>query len=123
MKKLLVLAVLILVGAASWAQQSTIGTGQWLHDGWTSYQNAHNGQTIPWPAMVNEQGYVAFVLAAAEVMYAADWLALANTTPGQWFAVVGNYLDAHPELWTASGDVLVYHALYAAWPGPVAAPY
>ena len=52
MKKLLVLVVLILVGAASWAQDfgtgqwaQDFGTGRWLHDFWPSEQKGINKAT------------------------------------------------------------------------------
>jgi hypothetical protein len=38
-KKLPVLVVvLVLIGAAAWAQNNTLGRGQWLHDLWQSDQ-------------------------------------------------------------------------------------
>lgn len=49
MKKLLgLVVVLILIGAASWAQ-SDVGTGQgqWLHDLWGSYQRERNHAGTP----------------------------------------------------------------------------
>lgn len=117
MKKLLVLVVLILVGASSWAQ-NIMGTGQWLHDLWISAQKADN-QT----ATMTDSGlaleYQGYVVGAGQVMDDAHWVDLSNTTWGQWSEIVGKYLDAHPEQWNYPAQVLVYFALSKAWPGKV----
>ena len=121
MKKLLVLVViLVLVGAASWAQ-SDLGTGQWLHDNWESYQRVINNTAVELDALQGST-YIGFVMAASRVMYDEAWLNLENTTFGQRYAVVGKYLDANPEQWNQPAEVLVYRALYAAWPGPLSPP-
>ena len=91
---------------------------------WRGYQEIdRNGAAAAWPAHVDTRGYQSFIMGAAAVMYDADWLDLAGVTYGQEFAVVGKYLDEHPEQWNLSAERLVYLALYAAWPGKVAAPY
>lgn|GEM_PF-4090898 len=124
MKKLLVLvAVFILVGTGSWAQDITgqSGTGQWLHDLWGGWQKQQNqSATLVDKAFAGE--YRGFVAGAVTVMGAVGWLRLENTTWGQWFALVGKYLDNHPEEWNAEAVVLVYRALYAVWPGKVLPP-
>ena len=56
-------------------------------------------------------------------MWDAGWLNLKGTTDEQTWAVVGKYLDDHPEKWNLGAQGLVYFALYAVWPGKVAAPY
>jgi len=66
---------------------------------------------------------MSFIIGAGAVMYDADWLDLAGVTYGQEFAVVGKYLDDHPEQWNLRAVKLVYLALYAVWPGTKAAPY
>ena len=123
MKKLFVLAVvLIMVSAASWAQ-STVGTGQWLYELWPSAQksitNQPTTQLDDWDAGL----FSGFVQGAAQVMWDADWLDLTGTTYAQWSAVVGKYLDAHPEQWNLSAELLVYRAIHTVRPGKVAAPY
>ena len=121
MKKLLVV-VLILVCAASWAQD-TFGTGQWLHDIWKGFQRTNSSDAsdaVDWPALAMQ--YQGYVWGAATVMYNANWLDLTGITSGQLFAVVGKYLDANPEQWNLFAEVLIYRALYAVWPGNVAAP-
>ena len=113
--------VLVLVSAAAWAQ-STAGKGQWLHDCWVSAQKANDGTASErdWPLAYI---YAGFVAGAAGVMNAADWLNLTNITWAQQQAVVGKYLDDHPEQWNLPAETLVYRALHAVWPGTKAAPY
>jgi hypothetical protein len=73
MKKLLVLVVvLVLVGAASWAQ-STMGSGQWLYDLWQSYQRSANG-TGALEDAANFGLYMGFVVGAATTMGDGNWL-------------------------------------------------
>jgi len=122
MKKLLVLVVLILVGTVSWAQSQT-GSGQWLHDLWEGDQRAIKSQDPDPRDMVRSMEYVGFVTGAADVMYDADWLNLEGITYGQWCALVGKYLDDHPEQWNIKAVALVYRALHAAWPGNRISPY
>lgn len=122
MKKSIVLVVLILIGTASWAQ-STFGTGQWLHDLWTSYQRAKNSQTSTPSDTMDPVEYMGFVEGAGRVMQDAGWLDMTRITYGQQFAVVGKYLDDHPEKWNNRAEVLVFWALYAVWPGKTPSPY
>jgi TonB family protein len=119
------MAVLLLFGATAWAQDTTFGTGQWLHDDWLAFQKVAGGGSPTEQEGVISSMYIGFVLGATGVMRDANWIATpANGTVGQWAAVVGKYLDDHPEQWTWPAEVLVYHALYAVWPGKVvAAPY
>ena len=123
MKKLMVLAVLLLVGAASWAQGAT---GQWLHDHWSTYKKilteAGTGHGPSMALAVEGTTYMGFVIGAATGHVYMGWLHLANTSYGQWFEIVGKYLDDHPEKWNLDADNSVYWALYAFWPGKVAAP-
>jgi hypothetical protein len=120
MKKLLVV-VLILAGMVAWAD--TFGTGQWLHDGWQAQQKSLNGQTMTPEDHVNALMYMGFVLGASHVMVTAGWIYPSVGTVGQDLAVVGKYLENHPEQWNEFAEVLVYRALYAVWPGKTAAPY
>jgi hypothetical protein len=112
MRKLLALVVLVLVGVMSEAQ-ATIGSGQWLHDGWGSARKVDKSSTDY--ALAFE--YEGFVLGATRVMLAARWIAIpATVSVGKWLAVVGKYLDANPEKRNLA-ESLVYQALYAVWPG------
>jgi hypothetical protein len=115
MKKVLILlAVLILVGAASWAQGNT---GQWLHDLWPSAQKVINHQPTNELETWNGGIFFGFVECAGQVFDAAGLLVLGSVTVGQEVAVVGKYLDDHPERWNLGAEVSVYWALHATWPG------
>ena len=119
MKKLIVLvAVLVLIGTASWAQ-SEMGSGQWLHGIWESFSQPQRNNA----GSMNKLWFIGFVSGAAVVMEDAQWIELTGTTVGQWLPVVGKYLDNHPEEWNMKAQISVYRALYAFWPGKVAAPY
>ncbi len=90
MKKLLVIVVvLVLVGAASWAQAQTDTpeTGQWLHDLWISYQKISNGTfgstygsnrelAAAMVGVLSVTVYHGFVMGTAHVMWVADWIDL-----------------------------------------------
>ena len=121
MKKLLVLVVvLILVGTAGWGEDTTLGTGQWLHDLWQCYQKTSFANH---EEAAKSSIYTGFVSSGAQVMLDAGWISAFGMTYGQMAAVVGKYLDDHPEQWNLPAEVLVYRALYAVWPGTKAAPY
>jgi hypothetical protein len=102
MRKLYVMAfaLAVLAGCASApvssGAQAKIGSGQWLHDLWGAYQRvgAHTETVVDDGLMLQ---YIGFVEGAAGTMGDAEWLDLASTTYGQQFAVVGKYLDDHPE--------------------------
>ena len=129
----MLVAILILIGAAAWAQASdTFETGQWLHDLWITYQKIGNGTfgstsgSKEWAAVMGVASvtqYIGFVTGTARVMWDADWIDLKGITREQQYAVLGKYLDDHPGQRNLPAEVLVYRALYAAWPGKVAAPY
>ena len=60
---------------------------------------------------------------AAWVMLDEGWLSLNGVTMEKCNAVVGKYLEKHPDQWDLDAVQLIYRALHAAWPGKVAAPY
>lgn len=118
MKKLSGLAVvLILVGTAAWAQ-AAIGTGQWLHDCWVADKQVQvNLESLS--AVTLQSGmYRGFVLGVAMMGNEREKMFLIpdDATYAQIDSVVGNYLDAHPELWNSRADTLVIAALRAVWP-------
>jgi len=125
LRKTLALATILTLTAAACGAQSTTGTGQWLHELWMSDQKVTVHEDQDWIAMNLSREYRGFVTGAAEVMYDARWLDLSPATWGQLFAVVGAYLDANPDQWSLKAQILVFRALYAAWPGPqgAASPY
>jgi hypothetical protein len=109
MEKLLVLVVaLVIVGTAAWAQAS-IGTGQWLPDCWMSKQRMDNGGAARLSASgkslndvsdsMNAMKYEFHVIGAVRIMFSQNWFDLTNISVDKWLAVVGIYLDRHPEQW------------------------
>jgi hypothetical protein len=86
MRKRIVILVIVLVGAAGWAQ-STMGTGQWLYGLWPSTQKAMTNQPMTELEDWNSGIFAGFVQGAAQVMWDADWLELTGTTYAQWGAV------------------------------------
>jgi hypothetical protein len=97
-----------------------LGTGQWLHDLWQSYQKTSFANQ---EEAAKSSIYTGFVSSGAQVMLDAGWLSASGITYGQMAAVVGKYLDDHPEQWNLDAEVLVYRALYAVWPVTKDAPY
>jgi hypothetical protein len=128
MKKHLVLVVvLVLVGAAAWAQGAPgMRTGQWLHSLWESLQKIATATSSDEVMTLKQQLilYDGYVEGASAVMWAAGWLNLSNSTStwAQEAIIVGKYLDDHPEQWSDDAEVLIYRALHAIWPGAKAAP-
>lgn len=114
-KRWIVVLVIALVGAAGWGQ-STLGTGQWLHDLWKEFQILDAGTTMTQTENGKAWEYFGFVTGAAQGIQASGLLQLGETTWGQWAAVVGGYLDAIPEQWNHNAEILVYAALSQAWP-------
>ncbi|MGO9409622.1 MAG: Rap1a/Tai family immunity protein [Spirochaetia bacterium] len=122
MKKLLVLVVvLILVGAASWAQSTSKWRDWWiaqtLHDQWTSYQKFDNHD--PNANMLDIGSFMGVVVGVVMMEESADlhlFSIPSNALPAQIFAVVGKYVSAHPEEWNLPAAQLVVEALRAVWP-------
>jgi hypothetical protein len=117
MKKLSILLVLVVMAGGAFGQ-SNFGTGQWLHDGWQASQKTVSTPGKEISDVAQEWEYGGFVFGAARVMDASQWIDIpATVTFGQWLAVVGKYLDDHPEEWNLNAEVLVYRGLHAVWPG------
>ena len=121
MKRLLVLVtVLILVGAATWAQ--TRLTGQWLHDGWLATQKMETAIDKPYADATAAYMYMGFVMGELRVMQGAGWLDPPEGVKlGQELTMVGKYLDDHPEEWNTLAEILLYKIFHAVWPGKKAA--
>ena len=67
--------------------------------------------------------YMGFVFGVTMLMRDEKWLDIPKTAiPMQWYALVGKYLDDHPEEWNVNAERSVYRALYAVWPGPNKSP-
>ncbi len=129
MKKLLLsVAALVLVNMGSWAQNG-FGTGGWLRDNWPAEQKFTDSEKVmlSWAGSVKTiysdelnraSTYEGFVLGAARLMQDLQWLDIPVTVSwGQQCAIVGKYLDDHPDQLNLRAEQLVYWALVAKWPG------
>jgi len=122
MKKLSIIIVLIaLVGAAGWAQSGdTFGNGKWLHNGWIAAQKLHNGNgTLVFDSVVEGAEYMGYVIGVKMAMEEETHRLVTiptTVTNGQIFAVVGSYVNAHPEQWDQRADIIVEMALTSRWP-------
>jgi hypothetical protein len=122
MKKLRVLVVVLVLVGTSLSAQGTETTGQWLHDLWESDQRAVHSQHPDTKDLIMSMEFAGFVTGTAETMALANWIDPKDSTRGQWLAVVGRYLDDHPEKWNYGAVVLVYGALGTVWPGKTLPP-
>ena len=122
MKKVFIVIVLTaLVGVAGWAQSDdTFGNGKWLHNGWIAAQKLHNGKgTLVFDSVVEGAEYMGYVIGVKMAIEekANRLVAIPSTvTNGQIFAVVGSYVNAHPEQWDQRADRIVEMALTSKWP-------
>ena len=118
MKKLgIILVFASLVGAAGWAQgtKNIEGTGQRLHLRWLEYQKQARDDRS---ALLWESGmFMGFVSGVSAVLEGTQTISPpADITLGQKCAVVGRYLEAHPEEWNKHEAIIVLKALLEAWP-------
>lgn len=122
MKKLFVIAIVLTVTVAAWTEGNTyVVTGQYLHDnGLIQFEKTQKGIK---PETTTEAFQLAFFLGYINgVVDAGSWAENqlysipADVSFGQICAVVGNYLDAHPEQWNKNGSALIFKALSIAWP-------
>ena len=141
MKKVLTLLVsLIAVSLPAWAQ-TAVETGESLHEKWTCFRKAGLVGRPPTSSELRKRQllqssltreelefaheYERFVSHEARAMHAAGWIDFKNSInmSWEWYPVVGEYLDRHPELWHLEADALIYWALNEYWPGTTASPY
>jgi hypothetical protein len=126
MKKVLVpVAVLILVGTASWTQNET-GSAYWLHDCWLAFERVQNNTVNQFNAVAdaNHAGqFIGFGQAMEELALTpvgGGKTMVPNipnvVTLGQICAIIGKYLDAHPEQWSYPALPVCLMALNNAWP-------
>lgn len=84
---------------------------------WHDYQKKVAGQAYTIGENTNAALYAGFVRGVVMMLVADRMISLPDgSTVGQWCAVVGNYLDAHPEDWTTTDFLIVVKATVAAWP-------
>ena len=88
-------------------------TGSNLHQWYQAYQriSADNGTPADYSSASGLTGYVTGVADASN-----DLCMASNVNGGQTVAVVGVYLEAHPEEWNQGGAVIVRRALLKAFP-------
>jgi hypothetical protein len=101
-----------MIATTSYAQ--TIRTGQDLHDGWMAAQRIQSGNESN--VSLNEETlafmFIGYVQGATDI--AQDTKALLfpkGTSNGQLVAIVGKYLDNHPEEWNLKASSIVMRAL------------
>lgn len=117
MKGILVVVLIVIVSAIAWADYN----GQWLHDFWLEYKKDEAGSRSNTFAMGVYVGFVSGVAhTAAGISTVCDTSILRinwpdTATGGQLFAIVGKYLDAHPEKWDLDASLLVITACREAW--------
>lgn len=128
MKKLLLILVLLLIATAMFAQ-STLGTGQWLHDCWLAHQRLVNRQTrandsTQWQNdTMSESNYWGFLMGVEQTILWWHSRDIAIDKKDNWSwdfpdyysieqlaAITGNYLDSHPQEWDKLAVVLVEHS-------------
>jgi hypothetical protein len=95
-----------------------LGSGRWLHACWLEEQkaNVHVSRVTEWQNVGLYEGFVMGVVFVG--IHHCEYLFSIpdSVTNGQIFAVVGKYLDSHPEEWNKDADRLVVEALQAVWP-------
>ena len=115
MRKLGIIVVLIVVVLSmGWGQDAQKNdTGKTLHDTWIEYQKSNP------PGNQFAVGfYMGFVLGVSRVLFEPFEVVSfpEGVSNAQILAVVGKYLDEHPEKWNEESEMLVFDALAEAWP-------
>ena len=89
--------------------------GTYLVQGWRAHQKImqNQGGQIDYVLASGFVAYIKGVFDATENVYAFQ----AGVTVDQVIAIVGKYLDAHPEAWSEKGSDLVIKALNQAFNG------
>ena len=116
MKRLLVtLAFSLMVAVVSASGQVQTSSG--LHDDWIDYQKTEMETATTAGDAMDTGLYVGYVMASADFMMAAGLLDMSKIASlAQLCAIVGKYLDDHPELWDRPAEGLVVEALEQAFP-------
>jgi Rap1a immunity proteins len=115
MKKMLI-CIAILLTTAEVFGDNIYGSGQWLHDDWLANQRIDN-HTDQGADVMKAGEYWGFVEATKQIYQLNGGLDMPpSVAEGQVDAVVGKYLDDHPEEWNQPASVLVYKALRSMFP-------
>jgi len=107
--RVLAVVILCLVSISAWAQFADTENGSKMHWAWTSYQKdtAHPGYEI---------GYFMGVVSGV-VSLGTGWFDIPEGVSfTQVCAVVGKYVEAHPEMWGESAGYVAVRALRGKWP-------
>lgn len=118
MRKIVVSVILAAVVLVSAQAQNASLSGQSLHDKWISYQRVSaSNPNLDQSEVLNAGFYLGFVYGASTVAALDGWFNMPDGwAVGQSLAVVGRYLDQHPEEWNEQATTLVIKALALAWP-------
>ena len=117
MKKIAVAIVLLtLVLDVVWSQNSNSpGMGLWLQVGWKEYQKLD--ARTPNADLLRAGQYMGYVTGVAMEGQAARIFTFpTSVSPYQLFAIVGKYIDSHPDEWNVAADTLIYDALVFLYP-------
>jgi len=128
MRRLLACLPLMLAVAVAASAQVT---GQALHDEWQSYEKFdRNDPSISSSDYFGAGAYMGYVRGCLDskdpyfIVFTGLtgaspkdlWELPKDSTAKQMFAVVGRYLDDHPEQWSSPASIVVVTAVVAAFP-------
>ena len=113
-KVLLVIALMMMSCQAVYATPPP--TGNEFVNQWQEYKKHKAGQSFD---VVNSSYYMGYVNGIAEAGYFIGWFSHpVGTTTDQICAVVGKWIEDHPERWTDRPFTIVTTALRKAFPLP-----
>lgn len=124
MKKSLLFLVVSLgtIGFAS-AQVLFFTTGQKLMDGYLVYEKVKDGVAVTATEALLDGVFFGYTESVADYGASARILSLPDdVSVAQLCAIVGRYIEEHPELWNQPGWFLALSALRDAFPGPTRMP-
>ena len=115
-----VLAVIIIggFGIVGQARASNLVDGNELNDRYKNWEITSSSPSSIDPVVISKG--MLFVGYAQGVGDSMDPILCtpSGVTGGQVFAIIGNYLKAHPEKWNESGSEIIFKALIEAYPCP-----
>jgi len=115
MKKVVAIVVLILITAGAFGQDKTLGTGQWLHDLWVVYQKDVRGESFRAGFYL---GFVQGIMMGSMGSEGNETIFCIpdGVTVGQICAIIGKYLDGHPEEWDRGAYHLIIETMARTYP-------
>ena len=112
MKRIIFVLLLSVISTTAWA--TDVFTAQFVENTWQSYQRSQMNVGYAGDTMY-EGYYMGIVCGVARTGDGSMWQLPVGTTNAQLFAIVGRFLDAHPELWSESDVGVISLALYKAF--------